>query len=112
MSRYDWKTEMRASDQGTGDDGLALGPRDDELLGQAAATVHADGRITILCMPDAGCFSSSATISAEDADRLVRVIWAQRLAAIERYQGTEATKIKNILRTGQPDAPEREDTTS
>jgi hypothetical protein len=97
MSDYDWKTPMRASDQGTGDDGLALGPRTDGLRGQAAATVHADGRITILCMPDAGCFPAHATISAADADEFVRVVWARRLAAIEQYRGTEATKIKALL---------------
>jgi hypothetical protein len=103
MSDYDWKTEMRASDPGTRTDGLALGARTDGLHGQAAARVHVDRRVTLVCMPDAGCFPADATISAEDADRLIRVIWAQRLAAIEQYRGTEATKIKAILYgTGSP----------
>lgn len=90
MSDYVWKTEMRRLDD---HEARAV----DFLGGQAAATVHSDRRITFYCMPDAYRVPAAATISAEDADRLVRVIWAERLAAIERYQGTEATKIKAIL---------------
>lgn len=102
---FDWKTDMRRLDE--------YEARGADLLGgQAAATVHHDRRITLQCMPDAGCFPAAATISAEDADRLVKVIWAERFAAIEQYMGTEATKIKNILRTGSPDAPKREDPTT
>jgi hypothetical protein len=88
--RHDWKTPMRRLDD-------VEARRADHLEGQAAARVHADGRVTITAMPDANCFYTTVTISAADADEFVRVVWAQRLAAIEQYRGTEATKIKALL---------------
>jgi hypothetical protein len=92
VSRYDWSTPMRRVA------GEPEARAADRLAGQAAAIVHPDGRVTLVCMPDAGCFPADATISADDADRFVQLIWAQRLAAIEQYKGTEASKIKEILR--------------
>lgn len=65
---YDWKTEMRAG-QGSG-----APARTDGLAGQAAAIVHEDGRVTLTCMPDVGCFPADATISAEDARALCHTL--------------------------------------
>lgn len=81
MSHYDWKTEMRASDRGTGPDGLTLGPRTDKLHGQAAAIFHDDGRVTLTVMPDAGCFPAQATISADDARQLRRILTGRDLTS-------------------------------
>lgn len=64
MSTYDWVTPMRATDP----------PRTDKLIGQAGAVRHEDGRLTLVVMPDRGCFSSSVTISAEDAAGLAALI--------------------------------------
>jgi hypothetical protein len=106
VSTHDWMTPMRRLDEHEA-------RQADRLAGQAAADVHDDGRVTITAMPDANCFFTTVTISAADADAFVRVIWAQRLAAVERYLGTEATRIKAILRG--PDVthpPTGEDTTT
>jgi hypothetical protein len=79
MSKYDWRTDMRASGyagdyKGVTSEALKAARVVDRLRGQAAATLHEDGRVTLHTMNDPQTFSASATISAEDALRLAGVL--------------------------------------
>lgn len=91
MSRYDWMTPMRKLDHSTGADGLPVDPRADRLAGQAAATVYEDGRVTLVCMPDAGCFPADATISADDARQLAAAII--RRSGVQRCRNCESETL-------------------
>ncbi len=72
MSKYDWRTEMRANANGTDEDQAAR--EVDRLEGQAAMIVLDGDRVQLLVMPDLGVFSSAVIISMDDARRLANAI--------------------------------------